>query len=42
MNENLVSDALLPEYFKFTKSDQILMHLGMDSPPANLYFMSLR
>ena len=42
MNETLVSDALLPEYFKFTKSDQILMHLGIVIPPANLYFMCLR
>ena len=35
MDETLVSDSLLPKYFKYTKSDQILMHLGVIRAPAN-------
>ena len=41
MDEALVSDSLLPKYFKGTKSDQILRHLGVVKLPAQ-YFMKLR
>ena len=34
MDETLVSDYLLPKYFKFTTSDQILEHLGEVRSPA--------
>ena len=37
MDETLVSDSLLPKYFKFTKSDQILRHLGVVKPSAKKY-----
>ena len=29
MDETLVSDSLLPKYFKFTNYDQILRYLGV-------------
>ena len=34
MDETLVSESLLSKYFKFTKSDQILGHLGVVRPPT--------
>ena len=34
MDETLVSDYLLPKYFEFTTSDQILRQLGVVRRPA--------
>ena len=41
MNETLVFDSLLPKYFKFTKSDQVLRNLGVVRLHAKKYFICL-